>query len=123
MGHGAFISGGAILLSVMVVFYMFMGSLLEHYKLPIGHEASFSVILGIVLSYLVLQIHKEEVMEIISFNSNFFFYMLLPPLVFSTGYNMNRKAFFSNFGNILLLGLVNTCIQFMLFATMTYLFF
>lgn len=123
MSHTDYISGGAVLLSFMVVFYMFMGSLLEKYKIPIGHEASISIVVGILLSYLILDVHKDNLMELIRFNSNFFFYMLLPPLVFSTGYNMKRKAFFSNFGNILMLGLVNTCIQFALFTAMTYFYF
>lgn len=110
MGHTDFLSGGAILLSFMVVLYMFVGSFIEKYKIPIGHEASISIVIGILISYFILDVKKDHLMNFLSFNSNFFFYMLLPPLVFSTGYNMKRKAFFSNFGNILMLGLVNTCI-------------
>ncbi len=110
MGHSDFLSGGAILLSFMVVFYMFMGSFIEKYKIPIGHEASISILVGCLISYCILNVHNDHLLQFIRFNSNFFFYMLLPPLVFSTGYNMKRKAFFSNFGNILMLGLINTCI-------------
>ena len=55
-----------------------------------------------------------------TFDENFFFYFCLPPIVFASGYNMKRKKFFENFNNILIFGVFNTIVSFILFAVMTY---
>ena len=119
----SFISSGAILVALMIGFYMFMGALIEKYKFPIGHEASLSIVVGAMISLLIMAIDKQDLLDMLTFNQNYFFYVCLPPIVFSTGFNMKRQAFFGNLGNILMFGLVNTCIQFTLFSSMTYLYF
>lgn len=43
-----------------------------------------------------------------TFDENFFFYFVLPPIIFAAGYNMKRKMFFKNFKNILIFGLFST---------------
>ena len=40
------------------------------------------------------------------FDDNLFFYFILPPIVFASGFNMYRKKFFANIANILLFGVV-----------------
>lgn len=59
----------------------------------------------------------------LTFNENFFFYFCLPPLVFASGYNMQRSNFFANFNNIMIFGLLNTILQFTLFSVFTWLIF
>jgi len=53
------------------------------------------------------------------FSDDLFFYFCLPPIVFACGFNMQRKKFFSNIGNILLFGLVGTLIAFISFTGLT----
>lgn len=104
------ISSGAILIVTMILFYMVIGSLIERYKLIVGHEASLAIIMGMLLSYITYKLGHVELTEMLTFNENFFFYFCLPPLVFASGYNMQRKNFFANFNNILIFGLLNTII-------------
>jgi len=112
-------SVGAVIIMVVLFFYMFIGSVIEKYHWPVGHEASLVIIFGMVISYGALNSGHGELSTMLSFNDNLFFYFCLPPIVFASGYNMKRKKFFENFTNILLFGLVGTVVQFTLFSIFT----
>ena len=60
-----------------------------------------------------------EFSEIMAFNDDLFFYFVLPPIVFASGFNMYRKKFFGNIQNIILFGVVSTFVTFALFVTFT----
>lgn len=55
------------------------------------------------------------------FNGDLFFYFVLPPIVFASGFNMYRKKFFANIRNITLFGVLGTFITFAVFSGLTYL--
>ncbi len=119
MSAGLF-SMGAVIIMAVLFFYMFMGSVIEKYHWPVGHEASLVIILGMLVSFGAMQSGHSEMNHMLQFNENFFFYFCLPPIVFASGYNMKRKKFFENIGNILLFGLVGTVVQFTIFSLLTY---
>lgn len=105
---GAVLSSGAIVIMFMLFMYMFIGSLIEKYHCVIGHEASFLILLGMLISFLSDASGHHEFNKIMTFNEDFFFYFCLPPIVFASGYNMKRQKFFENFKNILIFGLFGT---------------
>lgn len=53
------------------------------------------------------------------FSDDLFFYFCLPPIVFASGFNMQRKKFFENIRNIMIFGLFGTFIAFISFTVMT----
>ena len=53
------------------------------------------------------------------FNDDLFFYFVLPPIVFASGFNMYRKKFFANIQNIVLFGVLGTFIAFGSFSALT----
>ena len=53
------------------------------------------------------------------FNDDLFFYFVLPPIVFASGFNMYRKKFFANIQNIVLFGVIGTFIAFGSFSGLT----
>ena len=55
----------------------------------------------------------------LKFSDNTFFYVCLPPIVFGSGFNMQRGNFFANFRNIALLGVFATFICFFMFSGLT----
>ena len=56
-----------------------------------------------------------------SFNEQFFFYFLLPPIIFSSGYNLKTKKFFAYMPYTLLFGIVGTFLNFSTTVGLTYL--
>jgi NhaP-type Na+/H+ or K+/H+ antiporter len=56
------------------------------------------------------------------FDDAIFFNLILPPIIFSAGYNLRRKSFFKYMWYILLFGIVGTLISFSIIAPLTYLF-
>lgn len=73
-------------------------------KLP---ENCLLIILGIIVGVLLFITHLEEEKRIYVLNSDVFFLFLLPPIVLETGYFLPKRAFFDNFGTILLLAVLN----------------
>lgn len=53
------------------------------------------------------------------FSDDTFFFVCLPPIVFASGFNMQRGNFFANFKVITLLGIIGTFICFTCFSVLT----
>lgn len=47
--------------------------------------------------------------------------MILPPIIFNSGFSMKRKKFFENIGNIMIFGLVVTLVCFVIYSGASYL--
>ena len=65
-----------------------------------------------VIAAAVLQLFSlEDYMTNLSKHfSNLFMILLLPPIIFESGYNMNMKPFFANFGTVLAYSFLGTFI-------------
>ena len=113
-------SSGAVVVMIMLFLYMLLGALLEKYHCPIGHEASLLVLIGASISYISFVMGYTNFNTFMTFDANFFFYFILPPIIFAAGYNMKRKEFFKNIKNILLFGLFSTLLQFVVFTFFTW---
>lgn len=105
-----------------LVFFFVVGALMEKYKPKLGHETAATVILGVVFSVTFYYLHGENVedYEIYKFKPAVFFDFILPPIIFNSGFNMKRKKFFANLGNILITGLGVTFVCFALYSAATY---
>ena len=104
----------------LILAYIVGGSILEVKKSLIGHETSIAIILGFLISLIVMKVDAENhISTFFEFNDEIFFYIFLPPVVFSSGYNMRRRRFFENIGYVLLFGILGTFICFTLFTIIT----
>ena len=109
-----------ILLFAMIVLYQIIGRTKQRFNIAFGHEASCIALLGLAISYFYFETSKHSMQEIVKFNDDIFFYVCLPPLVFASGFNMQRKKFFENIANILLFGVMGTITTFVVFVVCTF---
>ena len=113
------ISVGAIVVFLMLMFYMTMGIIIQRYKLSFGHEASYTILLGMLISFVAFEEGHREFVKMLKFSDSTFFFFLLPPIVFSSGYNMQRGNFFANIKNIMIFGVLSTFVCFTVFSVIT----
>lgn len=72
-----------------------------------------------IVSFVEWLYHNTEIVNILQFNEMTFFYFCLPPIVFASGFNMQRGDFFRNINNVILLGVLGTIVAFASFSLMT----
>jgi NhaP-type Na+/H+ or K+/H+ antiporter len=118
-GNTQLIDLGATIVFIMMMLYMVIGSQIEKYHCKFGHEAAYTILIGLLVSVIVKESHHEKLLKMLEFSDNTFFYVCLPPIVFSSGFNMQRGNFFSNIKMIILLGLFATICCFGMFSMMT----
>lgn len=71
------------------------------------------------ISFLAKYFGYNQINDILEFSESMFFYVCLPPLVFSAGYNMKRKKFFQHFNYVALFGIAGTFACFVFFSLFT----
>ena len=113
------ISTGAIVVFMMLLVYLTLGAFIEKYHLKVGHEASITIVIGMIISYIQWECHNTEMIDLLKFSDNTFFFFCLPPIVFASGFNMQRGNFFANIKTILLFGVLGTFVAFFSFSAMT----
>lgn len=88
-----------------------MGHFLKRSKHKYLQEASVTTIIGMIAGVLMRELSIGDTIESISnhFN-NIFMILLLPPIIFESGYNMQKKPFFKNIGSVLAYAFVGTFI-------------
>jgi len=101
------------------MFYMSCGAAIETYKIKFGHEASLTVLMGMLISMIEFMQGNRQIQEMLEFSDETFFFFCLPPIVFASGFNMHRGDFFGNIGNVLLFGVLGTFVAFFSFSAMT----
>ena len=111
-----------IILFLMLIVFMAFASVRNTCDLSFGHEASLVTLIGFGISYAYQAAGNKEFADLMKFNDDLFFYFCLPPIVFASGFNMQRKSYFANFRNIILFGVVGTFIAFISFSTITWLY-
>ena len=89
-----------------------MAYLLKKYRFRHVPESLLAISAGALVGLLVRVIpHSLEVRELISFDPSMFFFVLLPPIIFSSGYSMHRGTFFSHLGSIFVFAIVGTIVS------------
>lgn len=111
-------TGYIVVFSLLIIFTM-SASYLESVKGGYLHETGIAILLGMAISIVSSLFGYTDLNKLLEFNETTFFYVCLPPLVFSAGYNMKRKKFFEHFNYIALFGVLGTFACFVIFSIFT----
>ena len=86
------------------------------------HQSGLCMLLGMLISLITRFIKPFENYEkSLEFNDNVFFTFILPPIIFSAGYNIRVKNFFKYFHYSVIFGVLGTFLTFAIIALSTYL--
>jgi len=77
-------------------------------------NASCNILLGMVIGAFISL--EEDVERRFSFHEDFFFLVMLPPIIFASGFNLRKDPFFYNFGTIVLYAFIGTAIATLVIA-------
>mmetsp|Transcript_1644 Transcript_1644/g.2907 ORF Transcript_1644/g.2907 Transcript_1644/m.2907 type:complete len:177 (-) Transcript_1644:1170-1700(-) len=89
---------------LLVLVYVFSGHLIDKFKILVIHESTVGVLTGVLIQYLLID-H-----QVISFDSQSFFFFLLPPIVFASAFTLKKKNFLRNISYIFGLGILGTIV-------------
>ena len=88
-----------------------LGHYLKKSKHKYLQEAGLTVLVGILAGLLCQAFNMELYLTNVSKHfGNLFMILLLPPIIFESGFNMNKTSFFANFGTVLAFSFLGTFI-------------
>ena len=70
-----------------------------------------SVFLGAIVGLFMMGLPEAETKRMESFSPTMFFLILLPPIIFESGYNLHKGNFFQNIGSIMVFAILGTAIS------------
>eukprot|EP00249_Psilotum_nudum_P022473 c28530_g1_i2 orf=145-2076(+) len=117
------IASVSILLQIVTLGLSFvLGHVLRRHKIYYLHEASASLLIGLIVGGIAnISNTEESFRRWFNFHEEFFFLFLLPPIIFYSGFSLHPKPFFSNFGAIITFAIVGTFMAAMVTGILVYL--
>ena len=101
-----FIAFMVLLLSLILARYV-----VEKWRVVFLPEAAVHMIVGLVCGAIIEYGVPNNYSQLKSFDERFFFVVLLPPIIFQSGYNCKRRVFFRYFSAIACFALLGTLVS------------
>ncbi|KAL1924271.1 uncharacterized protein VTP21DRAFT_7306 [Calcarisporiella thermophila] len=112
----------ALLILIGLLFLVMLVSFfLQKKRIQTIHESMVAIFAGIIVGFVINVAPGTVIQNMVTFKGSFFFNMLLPPIILSSGYDLNMKPFSRNFGTILIFAFVGTFISSLCTGSLVYL--
>ncbi|RSM17957.1 Endosomal/prevacuolar sodium/hydrogen exchanger [Fusarium ambrosium] len=113
----------ALFISIMLLIIAFLTSyFLQMKKVTAVHETVISIFAGMVVGLTLLITSGDSIRNLISFDYQIFFNLLLPPIILSSGYELHQANFFRNIGTILTFAFAGTFLSAVVIGLILWLF-
>ncbi|GIQ79468.1 Na+/H+ exchanger [Kipferlia bialata] len=121
--HSDVVSNSALVISLILLTIMALriGYSFWHPGKRALPESSFLIICGLIVSLLFELLDVSDANYALTFDPNFFFFMLIPPIIFDAGYFLDVGFFFHNIMPILAYAFIGTLVNTLLVGAGLYL--
>jgi len=99
---------------IILIFYTIAAPIFQKLNFHYLHESGICMIVGTLIAILSKYIgnSNDSLNNFVTFDDEMFFNIVLPPIIFSAGYNLKKRAFFKYFFYIVTFGIFGTVISF-----------
>ena len=112
-----------LLAITILMIYTVAAPIFEKIHFHYMHESGLCMIIGVIVSLIAIFFDPHtNFTKSINFSGEVFFTFVLPPIIFSAGYNLHRASFFKYFIYILSFGVFGTIMSFLWVAPLSLLF-
>ncbi|KAE8553005.1 putative DNA helicase ino80 [Talaromyces marneffei ATCC 18224] len=116
-----FSSWALFILIMLLIAALFTSYILQQRKIQAVHETVLSIFGGMFVGLIIRLTPPSPIQDVVTFDYQFFFNLLLPPIILASGYELHQANFFRNIGTILTFAFAGTFISAIVLGLILYL--
>ena len=107
---------------IILIFYTIAAPIFQKFNFHYLHESGICMIVGTIIALISKYVGNlnDSLSNFVTFDEEMFFNFVLPPIIFSAGYNLKKRAFFKYFFYIITFGIFGTVISFLIVSGLIY---
>ncbi|PVH73547.1 sodium/hydrogen exchanger [Cadophora sp. DSE1049] len=117
-----FSSWALFIMIMLLIAALFTSYMLQQKKVEAVHETVISIFAGMTVGLILRLSSGTSIQDLVSFNYQIFFNLLLPPIILASGYELHQANFFRNIGTILTFAFAGTFISAIVLGLILYIY-